>query len=54
MIIVRVILVETTRPVRMRPRMETSLVKGHFLSAFTRIATVHKLFEQGKKAHVPM
>ena len=33
MMMVRVILVETTRPVRMRPRMETSLVKGHFLSA---------------------
>jgi hypothetical protein len=32
MIIVRVILVETTRPVRMRPRIETSLVNGHFLS----------------------
>lgn len=34
MMIVRVILVETTRPVRMRPRIETSPVNGHFLSAF--------------------
>ena len=32
MMIVRVILVDTTRPLRMRPRMETSPVKGHFLS----------------------
>ena len=32
MIIVRVIFVETTRPVRMRPRIETSPVNGHFLS----------------------
>ena len=30
---VRVIFVETTRPVKMRPRIETSPVKGHFLSA---------------------
>ena len=29
---VRCILVETTVPVRIRPRMETSPVKGHFLS----------------------
>ncbi len=29
---VRVILVETTLPDRIRPRMETSLVNGHFLS----------------------
>ena len=35
MTIVRVIFVETTRPVRMRPRIETSPVNGHFLSAFT-------------------
>lgn len=33
---VRVILVETTRPVRIRPRMETSPVNGHFLSERTR------------------
>ena len=33
MMIVRVILVETTRPVRIRPRIDTSPVKGHFLSA---------------------
>jgi hypothetical protein len=32
MMIVRVIFVETTRPVRMRPRIETSPVNGHFLS----------------------
>jgi hypothetical protein len=54
MIIVRVILVEITRPVRMRPRMETSLVNGHFLSAFTHIVIVHGLFEQSKKAHAPI
>lgn len=29
---VRCIFVETTVPVRIRPRMETSPVKGHFLS----------------------
>lgn len=34
MMIVRVILVDTTRPVRIRPRIETSPVNGHFLSAF--------------------
>lgn len=32
MTIVRVILVETTLPVKMRPRIETLPVKGHFLS----------------------
>lgn len=32
MMSVRVIFVEITRPVRMRPRMETLPVKGHFLS----------------------
>lgn len=32
MMIVRVIFVDTTRPVRMRPRIETSPVNGHFLS----------------------
>lgn len=31
---VRVILAETTLPVRIRPRMETSPVKGHFLSMY--------------------
>lgn len=35
MIMVRVILVDTTFPVKIRPRMETSPVKGHFLSAPT-------------------
>jgi hypothetical protein len=40
MIIVRVILVETTRPVRMRPRMETSLVNGHFLSILIHIVWI--------------
>jgi hypothetical protein len=33
MMSVRVIFVETTLPVRMRPRIEMSPVKGHFLSA---------------------
>ena len=32
MMIVRVILVETTLPVKIRPRIETRPVKGHFLS----------------------
>lgn len=32
MTMVRCILLETTRPVRIRPRMETRPVKGHFLS----------------------
>lgn len=32
MIMVRFILVETTLPVRMRPRIETRPVNGHFLS----------------------
>jgi hypothetical protein len=31
---VRCILVETTLPVRMRPRIDTMPVKGHFLSAW--------------------
>lgn len=35
MTIVRVILVETTLPVKIRPRIETSPVKGHFLSDIT-------------------
>jgi hypothetical protein len=50
MIIVRVIFVEMTRPVRMRPRMETSLVNGHFLSVLTRIIIVYGLFQQSKKS----
>jgi hypothetical protein len=54
MIIVRVILVETTRPVRMRPRMETSLVNGHFLSVLTRIIIVYGLFQQRQRAHAPI
>ena len=33
MMMVRCILVETTVPVRIRPRIETMPVKGHFLSA---------------------
>lgn len=33
---VRCILVDTTVPVKIRPRMETSPVKGHFLSAHKR------------------
>ena len=32
MIIVRFILVDTTFPVKIRPRIEMSPVKGHFLS----------------------
>lgn len=32
MMMVRFILVETTLPVRMRPRIETRPVNGHFLS----------------------
>ncbi len=40
---VRVILVDTTLPVRMRPRMETSPVKGHFLSVQTsQVKPVHR------------
>lgn len=35
MMMVRCILVETTVPVRIRPRMETRPVKGHFLSVGT-------------------
>jgi hypothetical protein len=31
---VRVILVETTTPLRMRPRIDTLPVKGHFLSMY--------------------
>lgn len=34
---VRVIFVETTLPVKIRPRIETSPVKGHFLSIIYRI-----------------
>lgn len=47
---VRVILVETTRPVRIRPRMEISLVNGHFLSVTTRVVIVYGLFQQSKKS----
>jgi hypothetical protein len=35
MMMVRFILVEMTRPERIRPRIDTSPVKGHFLSAIT-------------------
>lgn len=34
MMSVRVILVDTTMPLRMRPRIETLPVKGHFLSTY--------------------
>lgn len=51
MIRVRCILVETTVPVRIRPRMETMPVKGHFLSVmqknrisvFVRLETAVKM-----------
>jgi hypothetical protein len=40
---VRCILVETTVPVRIRPRIETKPVKGHFLSVrYRRISTTHQ------------
>ena len=35
---VRVIFVETTLPVRIRPRIETLPIKGHFLSVHGRVA----------------
>jgi hypothetical protein len=38
MMIVRVILVEMTFPVKIRPRIETLPVKGHFLSAYIGVA----------------
>lgn len=34
---VRSILTDTTLPVRIRPRMETSPVKGHFLSGWQSV-----------------
>lgn len=37
MTMVRSILAETTFPVRIRPRMETSPVKGHFLSMYVEL-----------------
>lgn len=40
MIRVRCIFVETTVPVRMRPRIETRPVKGHFLSADNRLISI--------------
>ena len=42
---VRCILVETTFPVRIRPRMETIPVNGHFLSA--RILRQHFVHPRG-------
>lgn len=38
MMTVRCILVETTVPVRIRPRMETRPVKGHFLSVVIKVS----------------
>lgn len=43
MIRVRCILVETTVPVRIRPRMETRPVKGHFLSVGGRWSVMKHL-----------
>jgi len=40
---VRCILVETTKPERMRPRMETRPVKGHFLSGIKEKMSVHRV-----------
>ena len=34
---VRVIFVDTTLPARIRPRMETLPVKGHFLSVYAHV-----------------
>jgi hypothetical protein len=48
MTIVRVIFVETTRPVRMRPRMETSPVKGHFLSDENNLLSVRIALQMRK------
>lgn len=47
MIIVRVIFVETTFPVKIRPRIETFPVNGHFLSIH-QIQTVQ--YFEGEKA----
>lgn len=41
---VRCILVETTVPVKIRPRMETRPVNGHFLSVGVMLVTLLLLF----------
>jgi hypothetical protein len=49
MMMVRVILVDTTRPFKMRPRIETLPVKGHFLSA-AQDQTRHPKYEHTSPA----
>ena len=44
----RVIFVETTRPVKMRPRMETSPVNGHFLSSGRETDTEVCIYDQNQ------
>lgn len=46
MMMVRFILVDLTTPVKMRPRMDTLPVKGHFLSMYVPVARV--MIRRGK------
>jgi hypothetical protein len=49
MMMVLVILVDFTTPERIRPRIETSPVKGHFLSERTK----HQMNTQGQLNRIP-
>jgi len=53
---VRCILVETTRPVKIRPRIETIPVKGHFLSVCQKhnLSTICSFLAPPKKCALPV
>ena len=51
---VRVILAETTLPVRMRPRIETSPVKGHFLSMYVPLMASLGVYEDAEQTHMSL
>lgn len=53
MIIVRVIFVDTTLPVKIRPRMETLPVKGHFLSVVNN-RSLRSTFYQNMVMNAPI
>ena len=47
---VRFILVDLTTPVKMRPRMDTLPVKGHFLSMYVPVARVMIWREESERS----
>ena len=50
MMMVRFILVDLTTPVKMRPRMDTLPVKGHFLSMYVPVARVMIWREESERS----